>query len=70
MDAKKLGHEPAYPVPPGCGFQHGLTKREAFALAAMQGSLSHPQQNGDPESVAMWAVKYADALLAELAKGE
>lgn len=68
MDAKKLGQEPAYPR---AGHYHcGLTKREAFAMAAMQGSLSHPQQDGDPEHVVMWAVKYADALLAELAKGE
>lgn len=68
MDAKELGNQPAYPNPTNFT-QGGLTKREAFALAAMQGSLSHPQQHGKPKSVAIWAVKYADAMLAELANG-
>jgi hypothetical protein len=51
----------------------GLTKREAFAMAAMQGFLA-----GDgfeflaksEETIAMWSVSMADALLAALEEGE
>ena len=45
----------------------GLTKRELFAAMAMQGLLAKGG-GGDPEAFAMWAVRDADALLAELAK--
>lgn len=58
---------------------YGLTKRERFAMAAMQGLLSNsggPVQansrsgtgycNCDAEGVAKWAVENADALLKEL----
>ena len=44
-----------------------LTKREQFAMAAMQGLVVG---YGDYDYIAMSAVKMADALLAELAKGE
>jgi hypothetical protein len=49
----------------------GLTKREYFAAMAMQGILSGPGEDwgGEdmgPEGSAEWAVKYADATLAEL----
>lgn len=84
MDAKELGNQPAYPVPVGCGLRHGLTKREAAALAAMQGLLSTPtddsfySEDGQRAKTmddnyrycAKIACGYADALLAELAKGE
>lgn len=69
--AKELGQEPAYPASiVGCG---GLTKREAFALAAMQGivtnqSLIDAIVKSTPEWVAGEAKAMADALLAELAK--
>lgn len=47
----------------------GLTKREAFAMAAMQGILaSYDKQTY--RMVAMDAVGHADALLAELEKGK
>ena len=47
----------------------GLTKREHFAGLAMQGFIS-AGSNGMPNASAIskWAVKYADALLAELDK--
>lgn len=58
--------------------QHGLTKREAFAMAAMQGILACPADDlghdigSDvevlPEDIASYAVECADALLAELSK--
>lgn len=47
----------------------GITKREYFAVLAMQGNLaactnSYP----DPETLAEKSVKYADALIAALNK--
>lgn len=50
----------------------GLTKREAFAIAAMQGILSGGQGVYDEgvKSKCKIAVEYADALLNELSKGE
>lgn len=49
-----------------------LTKREQFAMAAMQGWLSHcndiPLKRVQPESVAKAAVEFADALIEELDK--
>ena len=43
----------------------GLTKREEFAKAAMQGILSN---NLPWDNIVKASVDYADALLAELAK--
>ena len=83
-----LGNEPAYPAERDDGYGHvtkfctGLTKREAFAMAMLQGLLSNPggPVQASPRSgwlsavnccrgqVAQEAVYYADALLEELAK--
>lgn len=46
----------------------GLTKREMFAMHAMQGIESCAGQDMDYEQAAVQAVKCADALLAELEK--
>ena len=46
----------------------GLTKREMFAMAAMQGICSNPDDRYTYEQLAGHAVKHADALLAELEK--
>lgn len=49
----------------------GLTKREEFAKAAMQGLLSNPVITETPDHgsfIAMVAVWHADFLLAALAK--
>lgn len=46
----------------------GLTKRELIAAMAMQGLASDPNCTGNVQSVAECAVKWADCLLAELAK--
>ena len=61
------------PTPDQIGIErrdlHTLTKRERFAMAAMQGLLARrPTELCTAENVARWAVGYADALLAELAK--
>ena len=45
----------------------GMTKREAFAMAAMQGLCADPDMPGITSSVQL-AVELADALLAELDK--
>lgn len=44
----------------------GLTKREMFAMAAMQGICSNPDDRYTYEQMAGHAVKHADALLAKL----
>lgn len=47
----------------------GLTKREHFAGLAMQGYISadYTANSGMPfDSMALWSVKMADALIAEL----
>lgn len=48
------------------GYAKGLTKREAFAMAAMQGILSKNPVGA--ERVAETAVEQADALIAALNK--
>jgi hypothetical protein len=51
------------------GWEIGLTKRELFAAMAMQGLLATGEYWDDyADRTAAWAVKNADALLAELAK--
>jgi hypothetical protein len=68
------GNKPAYPVTldwddvqkkviPTTS-KPGLTKREAFAMAAMQGIIA--ESGGGPPDVAHRAVAMADALLIEL----
>lgn len=54
---------------------HGLTKREMFAMHAMQGLLSSDnssicfyKSDSDAVHIAQSSVAYADALLAELEK--
>jgi len=49
-----------------------LTKREQFAMAAMQGlcSCPIPGTHNQAANVSKEAVRQADALLAALAKGE
>lgn len=75
-------NEPAYPVlyitwQPQLGaydthLHPGLTKREEFAKAAMQGILSssHVSETPSPEYVRDQAYKYADAMLAKPKEGK
>lgn len=61
------GNAPVFPFvdpSPELDSHRGLTKRELFAAMAMQGLAT----DEFPEGCATSAVKYADALLAELAK--
>ncbi len=74
------GNEPAYPVNGTMGevVHAGMTQRQVFALAAMQGLLANPNGpvqtnamtgwgfvNVDPVGVASIAFEMADAMLAE-----
>lgn len=61
--------EPAYPVkaPLTCDYL-GLTIRAELAARAMQGLLCGGRLDNLPEILADRAVRYADALIAELNK--
>jgi hypothetical protein len=49
--------------------QDGLTKREYFAAAALQGLLAYPNNGeSDTETLAKCAVVFADQLIIELNK--
>ena len=71
---RALGDEPAHPFTEhnddGSHYcdNAGLTKRELIAAMAMQGFASDPSCTGEASVYAGVAVKWADALLAELAK--
>jgi hypothetical protein len=61
------GKQPITPINYDAAYSsEGLTKREYFAVLAMQGMLSNPATYGDREIMMIEAVKNADALLAEL----
>lgn len=74
MNAQDRGAEPAYPVANRMDRYgdmlygaDGLTKREAFAMAAMQGLLANGTGNyALPDRAASMAVVVADLLLAAL----
>lgn len=68
----KNANIPAYPVHPDQSLdfaaRNGLTKRELIAAMAMQAMLSRSGIWEDANQPAKYAIRYADALLAELAK--
>ena len=71
---------PSFDAEGRCGPTIGLTKREYFAAMAMQGVLANPTRcpsgpvDMDARAFALLtgrvALEFADALLAELAKGD
>lgn len=63
------GKERAYPclTSEDCG-DLGLTKREHFAVIAMQGLLSNPNNSNSVEEITKKAVIYSDAILKQLDK--
>ena len=66
----QLGSEPAYPRAHAY-LASGLTIRQEFAKAAMQGLLANPTEeawHSTAERIARIAIEHADALLAELQK--
>jgi hypothetical protein len=52
----------------GKGFYTGLTKREIFAMTAMQGILSKEIRQYQSADLVRWSVEFADALISELNK--
>jgi hypothetical protein len=64
------GKQSAFATASDSRYQAGLTKREYFAALAMQGLIAcqHDGFTGDEIAVVTRAVRYADALLAELDK--
>ena len=69
------GSEPAMPCQPlgqdgmpSHEMTYGLTKREMFAMAAMQGLCAHSGDYHEFSHLASDAVNYADSVLAELEK--
>lgn len=62
---------PAYPSHGSMGevAYQGLTKREAFAMAAMQGCLASDREQALTQGqVVDWSIRLADAMLEELEK--
>lgn len=75
VTASENGSMPAHPTTdtgrPGMykGPMQGLTKREVFAMAALQGALANSADGGfATDQLARVSVLAADRLLAELAK--
>ena len=70
---KTYPHEPAYPITPprGGSESNGLTKREEFAQAALQGLLANPASSNAisyAEAYAEAAIRAADSLIAALSQ--
>lgn len=67
---KTQANDFAFPTPPGQNDEYfsGLTKREEFAKAAMQGLLACPNVSCDPSLICKYSVEWADELIAELNK--
>jgi hypothetical protein len=74
MDPKELGRHGAFAAGAPDGWQSGIDLRCYFAGQALLGLLACPGGGDDynqysPAKAAEEAVQFADALLAELAKG-
>ncbi len=65
MNAREIGEQPAY----AHAQYNGLTQRQAYKIAAMQGYLSSTAIEGcrlpTPEECANFSAQIADAMLAE-----
>lgn len=69
--AARNGEDCAYPCEGPNVTSYGLTKRERFAMAAMQGFMANTGSYGEgngPFDISARSVEIADALLKELAK--
>jgi hypothetical protein len=69
VSAMSNANELAFPCTAAKPWHAGLTKREYFAAMAMQGLLAGEYRDTSDKQlqwVSDWAVKHADALLAEL----
>lgn len=63
-----VDNTPAFPINSD-NYAHpdnaGMTLRDYFAAAALQGGLSHNRPASDAEGWARWAYKMADAMIKE-----
>ena len=67
----KNADKPAYPVSHlEAKWQPGLTKREEFIKAAMQGLCANPEYQGLADSIKIDAIAIADATLAEMERDQ
>jgi hypothetical protein len=69
MATKCKSDDPAFPfvVPSNhLGWHGGLTRREYFAVMALQGTMTNPEWTGTLSDAAGFAVRAADALITEL----
>ena len=57
---------PAFPIPASESnyYQEGMALRDWFAGHALAGNLAYPCVDSSPESEAIMAYRYADAMLA------
>lgn len=54
----------AFPFDTDREISRGMTMRDYFAAAALQGLLADPQMHGSPNEIVACVYKYADAMLA------
>jgi hypothetical protein len=54
---------PAFPTYLADNMAHGMTLRDYFASAAMQGYMGYSKATMSLDEVAIWSYKVADALL-------
>ena len=55
--------EPIGSIGPQLTIKGGMTLRDYFAAAALQGNIAHPEVYGNRDDIARDAYKYADAML-------
>lgn len=55
--------EPIGSIGPQFTIKGGMTLRDYFAAAALQGNIAHPDVTGNRDDIAKDAYKYADAML-------
>jgi hypothetical protein len=60
----------AFPIPGCIQIQEGLTKHEAFVMAAMMGLAANPKWWIKAHDIAPLAVEVADATIAEMNRTE
>jgi len=65
-DMPAMAHMEYNPDNQPIAYYSGLTKREYFAALAMQGMLSNPEKEYDPDTLTEEAVGHADWLLKAL----
>ncbi len=63
--ADDIGNYPANPADPSTHGYCGLTIRQAYKIAAMEGMLANPSVECSNESISKYSGEIADMMLAE-----